>query len=64
MTVFVVIVLAQEAKMGATKAKFDLSLKERLFLVNQFRILEALYPDEAEYYAIQREAVSAGYTLN
>lgn len=36
---------------------------DRIFLVNQFRILEALYPDEADQMAIQREALERGYEM-
>jgi uncharacterized protein YfbU (UPF0304 family) len=36
---------------------------ERWMLSNQFRILEALYPDEAESYAEAREAIENGYEL-
>ena len=39
----------------------ELSLLERWMVSNQLRILEALYPDEAEELAIQREAIEAGY---
>jgi uncharacterized protein YfbU (UPF0304 family) len=39
----------------------QLSLKERLMLANQFKILEALYPNEAETYATYRTAVEDGY---
>src|SRR3546814_2004917 len=35
--------------------------KERLFLSNQMRILEALYPEEAQYISTQRVAVERGY---
>lgn len=37
------------------------SRKERLFLSNQMRILEGLYPDEADYISTQRVAVERGY---
>lgn len=36
---------------------------ERLMLSNQMRILEALYPDEADAIAVQREALEHGYEL-
>lgn len=36
---------------------------ERLLLINQARILEALYPEEAEELAVQREALERGYEL-
>lgn len=37
---------------------------ERLILVNQFRILEKLYPDEADYYSKHRKAIEEGYVLH
>lgn len=39
----------------------DLSLKDRLIISNQLKILEKLYPDEASYYAAQRKAIENGY---
>lgn len=39
----------------------ELSLKERLFLMNQYRILAALYPDEADGYEQRGKAVERGY---
>ena len=42
----------------------NLTRLERYRLANQLRILEALYPDEAEDYAIQREALERGYEFN
>ena len=36
---------------------------ERLFLSNQMRILEALYPEEAESIATRREAIERGYEM-
>ena len=42
----------------------ELSLKDRLILVNQCRILEALYPEEADYYQNHREALESGYQLH
>lgn len=41
-----------------------LTTGERVLLANQYRILEALYPDEADSYARYREAVESGYTLH
>lgn len=41
-----------------------LSRVERLILANQYRILEALYPDEAESYANRREAIENGYEMH
>ena len=40
---------------------FKLTTLDRLVLSNQYRILEALYPDEAETLAIKREAIENGY---
>ena len=40
----------------------DLSKNERLILINQYRILEALYPDEADYYRERRVAFERGYS--
>ena len=37
---------------------------ERLLLVNQFKILEKIYPEEADYYSQHREALEAGYVLH
>jgi hypothetical protein len=34
---------------------------ERLILSNQYRILEQLYPDEAELFALHRKAVEGGF---
>lgn len=42
----------------------ELSIKERLMLSNQFRILEALYPDEADVYSERRIAIEEGYELH
>lgn len=36
---------------------------DRLMLSNQYRILEKLYPEEAEYFAIEREALEGGFEL-
>jgi uncharacterized protein YfbU (UPF0304 family) len=41
-----------------------LSRVERWMLVNQMRILEALYPDEAKSISEQREALEEGYELH
>jgi len=41
-----------------------LSRYERLVLSNQYRLLEALYPGEADYYSRHRKAVEEGYALN
>lgn len=42
----------------------ELSKKERLILSNQLKILEKLYPDEAEYYVQHRKAIEEGYSLH
>lgn len=42
----------------------ELSKKERLGLIYQLRILEALYPDEAEHFSENREALESGYSLH
>jgi uncharacterized protein YfbU (UPF0304 family) len=41
-----------------------LSRVERWMLVNQMRMLEALYPDEARSIAEHREALEQGYELH
>lgn len=41
-----------------------LSKLERLTLANQLKILEALYPDEADYYRTSRIALEEGYALH
>lgn len=43
--------------------KPKLSRLDRYSISNQLRILEALYPDEAEHYAVQREAIENGYEM-
>lgn len=42
----------------------ELTKKERLAFIYQLRILEALYPDEAGYYAKNRTALEEGYTYH
>lgn len=42
----------------------ELSKLERINLINQFLILERLYPDEAEYYSRHRKALEEGYVLH
>lgn len=44
--------------------ELDLTLKDRIILSNQFRILEKLYPDEAEHFEQHRKALENGYELN
>ncbi|MDE0254577.1 MAG: YfbU family protein [Rhodospirillaceae bacterium] len=43
--------------------RVELTRLERLFLSNQYRILEALYPNLAEEYSVRREAIELGYEL-
>ena len=42
----------------------ELSQVERWVLWNQLRILEKLYPDEADSFAVQKKAVECGYVLD
>ncbi|MCK5270228.1 MAG: YfbU family protein [Sedimentisphaerales bacterium] len=42
----------------------DLSKKERLIIVNQLKILEKLYPEEAKEYSNHRKAIEQGYKLH
>ncbi len=42
----------------------DLSIKDRLIIANQLKILEKLYPDEAKDYANHRKAIEQGYKLH
>jgi len=41
----------------------DFTKNERLFLLNQYKILENLYPDEAEFYSRAQRIVSDGYSF-
>ena len=41
-----------------------LTIKDRLILANQYKILEALYPKEANEYAKHRKAIEQGYALH
>lgn len=41
-----------------------LSKIERLILSNQFRILEALYPDDTEYFKSKEKALNEGFELH
>lgn len=43
--------------------EMKMSKFERMLLINQYRILEKLYPDEAEDMAVQREALEKGYEV-
>ena len=42
----------------------ELSKKDRLVLINQFLILEKLYPDETDYYEKHRLALQQGFSLH
>ncbi len=42
----------------------ELTKKDRLILINQFLILEKLYPDDANYYEQHRIALQQGYKLH
>lgn len=42
---------------------YSLSKAERLILINQYRILEKLYPSEVEDLKLTREALESGYTI-
>ncbi|WP_250131935.1 YfbU family protein [Stutzerimonas nitrititolerans] len=42
----------------------NLTKLERLNLINQFLILEKLYPEDSDYYAKHRKALQEGYTLH
>lgn len=43
--------------------ELKLTKLERIFLANQLKILEALYPDEATHLSVQREGLERGYEL-
>ena len=43
--------------------RMKLDVKDRLMLANQYLILEALYPDEAEHFASNRQIVESGYEI-
>ena len=40
------------------------TLEQRLILINQYKILEKLCPEDAEVYSQYREILEGGYTLN
>ena len=42
----------------------ELTKIERLSLINQYLILEKLYPEEKEHYSELRQALENGYTLH
>ncbi|MFR8870774.1 YfbU family protein [Paraclostridium sordellii] len=44
--------------------EIKLSRVERLLLSNQYRILEGMYPDEAEQYEQSRKAIEEGFELH
>lgn len=44
-----------------SEVSMKLDRKERFAIANQLKILEALYPEEASHYAIQRTAFEDGY---
>lgn len=46
------------------KDKIALSKIERLILSNQYRILEGLYPEDAEQYQENRKAIEEGFELH
>lgn len=43
--------------------ELNLTKLDRIILVNQLRILEGLYPDEASELSVQREALERGYEM-
>lgn len=43
--------------------EMKLSKLDRIFLVNQLRIMEALYPAEAPQFNVQREVIERGYEM-
>lgn len=51
------------AKLKRKTSYMELSKLERYFLSNQLRILETLYPTEADEFAVQREAIEQGYSF-
>lgn len=44
--------------------KFALSPKDRFIIANQLKILEKLYPEEANDYALERKAIESGFALH
>ena len=40
------------------------TLEQRLILINQYKILEKLYPEDAKTYARYQEILNKGYTLH
>lgn len=50
---------------GATRGvSVKLTRTERWMLSNQYKILAALYPDDADYFEKAREAIDCGYELH
>lgn len=47
-----------------TSMELKPTLEQRLILVNQYKILEKLYPEDAEMYAQYQEILNNGYTLH
>lgn len=43
--------------------ELKLTKLDRVFLINQLRILEGLYPDEAEELGVRREVLERGYEM-
>lgn len=41
----------------------QLTLKDRIFLINQYQILKALYPDNSQFYDERIEILEFGYTI-
>jgi uncharacterized protein YfbU (UPF0304 family) len=50
--------------LGGNHRRMKLTKVERLMLINQLKILEKLYPEEADYYAQHHTALAEGYTLH
>jgi len=46
------------------RGKLKLTKTERVILANQYRLLEVLVPDEADYFAQRREIVEKGYAIH
>lgn len=46
------------------RGKLKLTKTERVILANQYRLLEALVPDEADYFAQRRQIVEKGYAIH
>ncbi len=42
----------------------ELNEKDRLIIANQLKIIEKLYPEEADYYAKHGKVVEQGYKLH